>query len=125
MHRVGDIMPRLLGKQLTALTALVLGLVVTLGGPVRLAAGSGIGGHTLPGVVADQAQIVSGPAAQQPVVRMIGQAPVPVGAVPAALLVAVLFFWCLARRGGRRLPAASLVRRQRGRSPPGVPISRP
>ncbi|MGH3813745.1 MAG: hypothetical protein ACRDUV_15045 [Pseudonocardiaceae bacterium] len=118
-------MPRLPGKQLTALTAVVLGLVVMLGGPGRLAAGSGIGGHAPLGVVADHGQIVSVPAAQQPVARMIGQAPVSVGAVPAALLVAVLFFLCLARRGGRWLPSASLVFRQRGRSPPAVPISRP
>lgn len=114
---------RLPGKQLAALTAVVLGLVVMLGGPMRLAAGSGIGGHVSPGVMADHGQVVSGPAAQQSLVRTIGQAPVPVGAVPAVLLVAVLFFWCLARCGGRRLPAASLVLRQRGRSPPEVPIS--
>jgi len=116
-------MPRLPGKQLTALTAVVLGLVVMLGGPVRLAAGSGSGGHAPPGVVANHGQIVSGPAVQPPVVRTVGQALVPDGAVPAALSVAVLFFSCLARRGGRRLSSVGLVRRQRGRSPPGVPIS--
>ena len=116
-------MSRLPGKQLAALTAVVLGLVVMLSGPMRLAAGSGVGGQAPPGVVADNGQITSGPAAQQPVVRTIGQAPVLIGTVPAALLVAVLFFSCLARYGGSRLPAASLVRRQRGRSPPGVPIS--
>lgn len=115
-------MSRLPGKQLTALTAVILGLVVMLGGPVRLA-GSGIGGHAPPGVVADHGQFVSGPVARQPVVWTIGHAPIPVGAVPAALLVAVLFFSCLARYGGRWLPAAGLVGRQRGRSPPGVPIS--